>query len=271
MMCFTCLWGVMLMGRLDKIKAFKVGRDKARMAAEIENENRTNALIKQIQVLKPRIDELLETANVCAENGIDLDVYRSSYFQSVDSRENGTFVTNGVSHHVGFISPHLTEKKFKYLGIEAGGSLGNLDFRTNGDKVFSEEENNFGKISAPLIHHMEKFLNGFDEFESAFYNYIDKLIDIDQPVMQVDTVSTTFPKIDADRLNTLLYNAISCLKDYGCDGVLLERELGITEEEYSAIMNEPVSLDMQIAGANLIKNSMAGLKKEKAIDNNIER
>ena len=41
-----------------------------------------------------------------------------------------------------------------------------------------------------------------------------------------------------ERLNTLLYNAIICLEEYGCDGKQLELDIGITEEEYEKIMQE---------------------------------
>lgn len=39
-----------------------------------------------------------------------------------------------------------------------------------------------------------------------------------------------------ERLMTLLYNAIMCLEEYGCDGEQLEIDIGITEEEYDKIM-----------------------------------
>ena len=41
-----------------------------------------------------------------------------------------------------------------------------------------------------------------------------------------------------ERLITLLYNAIVCLEEYGCDGEQLKANIGITEEEYEEIMGE---------------------------------
>lgn len=38
-----------------------------------------------------------------------------------------------------------------------------------------------------------------------------------------------------ERLITLLYNAIVCLKEFGSD---IEFEIGITDEEYEEIMNK---------------------------------
>ena len=51
------------------------------------------------------------------------------------------------------------------------------------------------------------------------------------------------PKIVFERLETLLYNAISCLEEYGCDGAQLEADIGITEEEYNALFNDDVEVD----------------------------
>jgi len=39
-----------------------------------------------------------------------------------------------------------------------------------------------------------------------------------------------------ERLVTLLYNAIVCLEEYGCDRIQLEIDLGITKEEYEEII-----------------------------------
>lgn len=41
-----------------------------------------------------------------------------------------------------------------------------------------------------------------------------------------------------ERLMILLYNAIVCLEEYGCDGEQLEVDIGITEEEYKEIMED---------------------------------
>lgn len=43
--------------------------------------------------------------------------------------------------------------------------------------------------------------------------------------------------MDKERLITLLYNAIVCLEEYGCQGEQLEDDLGITKSEYHQIMD----------------------------------
>ena len=44
--------------------------------------------------------------------------------------------------------------------------------------------------------------------------------------------------MDNKRLMVLLYNAIVCLEEYGCDGKRLKLDIGITEEEYKEVMED---------------------------------
>lgn len=41
-----------------------------------------------------------------------------------------------------------------------------------------------------------------------------------------------------ERLMVLLYNAIVCLEEYGCEGEQLKNDIGITEEEYKELMED---------------------------------
>ena len=41
-----------------------------------------------------------------------------------------------------------------------------------------------------------------------------------------------------ERLMTLLYNAIVCLEEYGCDTEQLKEDIGITDKEYNKVMEE---------------------------------
>lgn len=54
---------------------------------------------------------------------------------------------------------------------------------------------------------------------------------------KVNRVNHNVLELEAERLNVLLYNAIVCLEEYGCDKAQLESDIGITEKEYAAIMN----------------------------------
>ena len=95
-----------------------------------------------------------------------------------ESYDTNQFFTNSWSHLVGFAgNPNVKPCVIDYLGINGGGACGAYDFRTDGAKVFSVNENNPLDITSPSVGHMERFLKTFDSFESAFYAYVDKTIE----------------------------------------------------------------------------------------------
>lgn len=165
--------------RLDKINAYKGNEEFLKATAEQKVQDETEVLVAKIRALKPRIYELLDTANACMQNGIEINKYGGSFYRDYDSYEKGTFVTNSISHRLGFVNPRKGEG-ICFLGINAGGACGSWDFRTDGVDVFSADERNRSITSAPLIKHMKHFLNDFDKFESAFYSYVDKVVEKQQ-------------------------------------------------------------------------------------------
>ena len=169
------------MSRIDDIKAYKQNEELLQADHESKIQPHTKKLINDIQALKPRIDELLETANACLENGIEINAYGSSFYHDMDSYEKGTFVTNSISHRVGFvkyrgINDSANQQMFCELGINAGGACGEYNFRTDGDRVYSKHENK-PHLKEPSIADMEHFLWDFEKFETSFYAYVDKVID----------------------------------------------------------------------------------------------
>lgn len=170
-------------GRLDRLKAYKENEAALKQAEEQKKMNEAESLVGKIKALKPRIDELLAVGNACLESGISLDAYRRSFSRSSDSYEHGTFVTNGISHHVGFVRDWGVSDKghhqFTMLGINNGGACGPYDFRTDGEKVYFVHENNKSDFKGPdyKIADLTAFIKRFDEFESAFYSYVDKVLE----------------------------------------------------------------------------------------------
>lgn len=152
-----------MMNMIDR----KVGNDKEKeRKKEIEINERFRTTIEQIRALKPRIDDLLKLANYAKDNGIDFNK-SVGYHEAYDT---GMFYTNSWSHLVGFVA----EEPIVMLGINAGGACGNVDFRTNGERVFGLMEDT-NKIVQPKLFHMEKFVQKFDELEREFYEYIEKV------------------------------------------------------------------------------------------------
>ena len=161
------------MSRIDNIVKFAQKREEEKMTKEQELKQELDGCKTEIAKLKPRIDELISVANACIENGIDIDGYRRGFGRSYDTWGNGTFVTNSISHKVGFV--FTRQNKITLMGINAGGACGRWDFRTNGENTFSANEDDSTHTKEPLLHHCKEFLEKFDEFETAFYNYIDKI------------------------------------------------------------------------------------------------
>lgn len=164
--------------RLDALRAYKDNEATIKRAAEEQTQNKINSLISQIQTLKPRIDELIATGNACLQSNIPLTGQAFGLREGYDTNQ---FFTNSWSHLVGFVgNPHRQSCHIEFLGINAGGACGSYDFRTDGEHVFSVHENNPGDIVAPSIGDMKRFLNRFEEFESAFYAYVDQVIEKQQ-------------------------------------------------------------------------------------------
>lgn len=165
--------------RVDAIKAYKKRKDEEDARKEKEKMDRIEALKYEIHKLQPRIAELINVANACMENGIEINSFGKT---SSPHEGKATFVTNSISHRVGFAwdgNPREYRdglRKVEMMGINAGGVCGCWDFRTNGKNTISVNESNLKRCEEPKIEHMEQFLRGFDEFEERFYDYVDSIV-----------------------------------------------------------------------------------------------
>ncbi len=164
------------MDRIERIKSYSTIIKKEETEQTKAKLNLKSELISNIQALQPRIEKIIYTANVCYDNGIDVENSGSSIYCDYDGGyEKGQFLTEGIYHRVGIVKQH----PYECMGITNGGACGIYDFRTNGIDVFSLKNNN-SKDNAtyePQIKDMQNFLNNFDVFEKAFYEYIDKTLD----------------------------------------------------------------------------------------------
>ena len=167
------------MNRVDKIKAYKTQQEERAIQENIQKENTQQVLMQKVCALQPRIAELIETANACLANGIEIDRYGKRFDHYYDRYEHGSFFTNGISHRVGFVKKGCASSSVQTvveMGINAGGACGHYNFRTDGKSVYSVNEDDSSDIVSPNIHYMERFLQEFDTFETAFYNYVDNII-----------------------------------------------------------------------------------------------
>ena len=160
--------------RLDDLHGYAENESFIKRAAEKEKQKKIDNLISDIKALEPRIRNLIDTGNACLQSSIPLTVQGFGMREDYDTNQ---FFTNSWSHLVGFVgNPHDKSCHIEFIGIDGGGACGVYNFRTDGVSVFSVNERNFSDIIVPSVGHMERFLKRFDEFESAFYNYVDKVI-----------------------------------------------------------------------------------------------
>lgn len=161
--------------RLERLGAYKANEKMLADAAEQKRLDEASGLVQQIQALKPRIDELLAVGNACLESGIPMD---GSDQYGNEGYNTHQFFTNSWSHLVGFVGNGPNNAGgIEYLGINAGGACGKWNFRTNGVDIFEQSGT---EVQGPQIGHMKRFVKEFDEFESAFYAYVDKMIEKQQ-------------------------------------------------------------------------------------------
>lgn len=143
--------------RVEAIKKYKTNTEMEEIKKVTEKEIRIEEYKDVIRSLKPRIDELLEVGQACYDNGIELSGGRWGGHEGYDTHQ---FFTNGWSHLTGFYGTD-----FKYVG-KAGGGACNWDLKTNGDEII---------VSGSEEYILKKFIEQFDEFETEFYKYVDKI------------------------------------------------------------------------------------------------
>lgn len=144
--------------RLNKIATVAKNVKDAEIAKEIAKANEKQALIAHIATYADRIRAIIEVGSALVRNKMPLG-------------ENDRFQSSGQDHRFGFMVKRnriLSPDKWRIVGIgrEGGGWAGN-DFLVN----FEGEV-----IEYAHIYTCESWTKKFEEFEEAFYNYVDNEI-----------------------------------------------------------------------------------------------
>lgn len=160
------------MSRIDNIKKYAEQELNNAKNIAIQEQHTRETLIAQIQALKPRIAELIETAQACVENGISLFGNENSRMANICIWDKIGFIADSSYHRVGFLRSNDEKKEIVIMGILAGGVCGNWNFATDGDVI----RDYFGcDTREPSLQHLRQFVDEFDDFENAFYAYVDKV------------------------------------------------------------------------------------------------
>lgn len=143
--------------RIAKIGEF-ARNEQMKKVAEISRADAYRlSLVKKIKALAPRLAELKKVADALTMSNIPFN----------------KFITNGLSHQVGFFEPrgfHREPKEklpcaFGIMGGEWNGEDFEIDFDGN---IISNN-------SRKKIREMEEVLSKFNDFEKKFYEYVDSL------------------------------------------------------------------------------------------------
>lgn len=148
-----------------KVDEIENEKQKARRD-EVRKYQEANAKCK---ALSERVCELIQTANYLLDNDIQLpkkeDLKRFGY--DYDSWAEGFY------HGVGFLTySKVVHKPVEYVGIIAGGFCGKWDFYMSGGAIFCKNYETGDKKPADLTT-LERFIDRFPKFESAFYAWVD--------------------------------------------------------------------------------------------------
>jgi hypothetical protein len=141
--------------RLNKIASVAENVENAKILEDIAKQNEKQALIDLIVTYAERIKAIIEVGSALVKNKMPLG-------------EQNCFQSNGLDHRFGFLvegSLILNPDNWKIIGIgsEGGGWCGNdLNVNENGEVV-----------SYSGRYNCESWIEEFDKFEEAFYNYVD--------------------------------------------------------------------------------------------------
>lgn len=157
------------MNRIEKIKIYAV-EEEARKNFEMEQKKVEELkTVKKIESLWDRAKELIDTYNACVDANIKMP--KESSLDRLDM-----FTANAISHRLGFgvINPDLStfgiaNEKYRDSLAVHGGGCANCEVVLYKGELFYKG-NDWDRAWA-----MKRFLDQFDEFESKFYAWVDKI------------------------------------------------------------------------------------------------
>ena len=148
--------------RVNAIAAFAQRRDADIAAKKKQAEDREEFLKQKILGWNDRIQQLIETANTCVLYGVPICT------DSINYRDynHNYFRTDGCSHILGFEFNPYHPSTITRIGKEGGGCC-HFDVYTDGKTITA--------TGSDRLWALERFVESFDEFETKFYAYVDKV------------------------------------------------------------------------------------------------
>lgn len=148
--------------RINAIANFAQRRDDEIAAKKKQAEDREEFLKQTILGWSDRIKELIDTANACVEHGVPI-CYDTINYRDYD---HNYFITDGCSHILGFEFNRCHPSTITRIGKEGGGCC-HFNVYTDGKTITATGNDRLWAL--------ERFVEAFDEFETKFYAYVDKV------------------------------------------------------------------------------------------------
>lgn len=156
------------MDRIEKIKMFAENRDNEEKRVAEAHAQAIATFLEKVAELKPRIEELIKLGNCMLENGIPL--YTPCKHEGYST---GNFHADGVNHQFGFVFDGY--KDFYPTGVKSVG----IDFYDKEEIYTDGIVTHIGDSTAKNVYwfpkRAERFLQDFEVFEKAVFDYIDNL------------------------------------------------------------------------------------------------
>ena len=148
--------------RINAIAEFAQRRDDDIANKKKQAEDREEFLKQTILGWSDRIQQLIDTANACVAHGIKF------WHDYANDRgyDHNYFRTDGCSHILGFEFNPYRPSTITRIGKEGGGCC-HFDVYTDGKSIMA--------TGADRLWALERFVEVFDEFETKFYAYVDKV------------------------------------------------------------------------------------------------
>lgn len=159
--------------RMAKISA-KAKRDREKQEKEKREEQQALVKAKEdVKKLSPRIKALIDMANACRRENITFPTDTGKFgYGFYDGRRGYNFLADSIEHHVGFIKRSNTDEEISYIGICNDGYDEIHDFYVD-EAGYCYKQKVVPFLPADNINDILKFLEEFEKFEQAFYNWID--------------------------------------------------------------------------------------------------
>ena len=148
--------------RIDAIAAFAQRRDEEIANKKKQAEDREEFLKQTILGWHDRIQQLIDTANACVKHGIKF--YHNS--TSGCNYDGNHFITDSWCHILGFEFNKCHPSTITHIG-KMGGGCCHFDVYTDGKTIEATGDDRLWAL--------ERFVEDFDNFETKFYAYVDKV------------------------------------------------------------------------------------------------